>query len=135
MRVSKLDAVNRVYQCDVNGHRFKFSYFRDAETNEYNCFLDDKIYQFRLEEPKYLKEQSSHGSQASANDALAPMPGLVDKINVRVGDKIKKGDALCVMIAMKMEYVIRASRDATVKSINCSTGQNVKKAFKLVTLE
>jgi 3-methylcrotonyl-CoA carboxylase alpha subunit len=50
------------------------------------------------------------------------------------GDKVKKGDPLIVMIAMKMEYVIRSTKDGIVKSINCTTGQNVKKAFKLVSL-
>ena len=124
-----------VYQCDINGHRIKFSYFKDTETNYFSCFINDKIYQFKIEEAKYLKEQSSKGSQLSTNDAVAPMPGLVDKINVKIGDQVKKGDALIVMIAMKMEYVIKASKDGIVKSVNCSTGQNVKKSAKLVSLE
>lgn len=136
VKFALLDREKRVYQCEVNGHRIKLSYFKDAESNSFSVFLNDKLYEFKLDEPKYVKEQSSSGSSSSdSNDPVAPMPGLVDKINVKVGDKIKKGDALVVMIAMKMEYVIRSPRDGKVKSVHCATGQNVKKSFRLITLE
>lgn len=59
---------------------------------------------------------------------------MVDKINVKPGDVIKKGDSLVVMIAMKMEYVIKASRSGTVKTVNCISGQNVNKGVKLISL-
>ncbi len=63
------------------------------------------------------------------------MPGIVDKINVKVGDLVKKGDPLCVMIAMKMEYVIKSAKDGVVKSVNCQVGQSVKKGARLVLLD
>lgn len=130
-----LDKEKRLYQCDINGHRLKLSYFKDVTTNSYHLFADDKLYEFKLAEPKYVKDQSSSSSGPSdSNDSVAPMPGIVDRINVKVGDKVRKGDPLVVMIAMKMEYVIKASRDGLVKTVNCSVGQNVKKAHKLVTL-
>lgn len=130
------DPTNRVYQCDVNGHRLKLSYFQDTETRFFNCFMKDQIYEFKIADPKYMKElDGSSGAGSSSDDAVSPMPGLVDKINVSVGDSVKKGDPLCVMIAMKMEYVIKASRDGVVKSVNCKVGQNVKKSTKLIVLE
>ena len=130
-----LDASNRIYQCDIDGHRVKLSYFKDVETNNYNVFLDDKLYEFRLDDPKFVKEQAgSSGAAGDSNAPVAPMPGVVDKINVKAGDTVKKGDPLVVMIAMKMEYVIRSPRDGTVKSVNCSIGQNVKKSHVLVKL-
>lgn len=84
-----------------------------------------------------MRELSGSGAStgASRGDAVAPMPGIVDKINVKEGDVVKAGDPLCVMIAMKMEYVIKASRDGVVKSVNCSVGQSVKKSTKLVVLD
>lgn len=132
-----LDPATRTYQCEVDGHRIKFSYFLDAESGFYNCFLNDNLYEFQLEEPKYVSEEHgghAHSSADDANEAIAPMPGVVDKINVKVGDKVKKGDPLVVMIAMKMEYVIRAKRDGSVKSVGAAVGQNVKKTHKLVVL-
>ena len=134
VRFGLLDSASRVYQCEVNGHRVRLSYFKDLETNFFNCFLNDRIFEFQVEDPKYVKEQSRGGADAGEGDALAPMPGVVDKINVKKGDRVKKGDPLAVMIAMKMEYVIKSNRDGSVKSVNCTVGQNVKKAHKLVTL-
>ena len=132
-----IDRVNNIYQCDVNGHRLKFAYFLDTETGFFNCFLNDNLYEFKLDEPKYVHEERSGSGQAAdadVNNALAPMPGVVDKVNVKVGDKVKKGDPLAVMIAMKMEYVIKSKRDGIVKSVGAVVGQNVKKSHKLVVL-
>ena len=42
------------------------------------------------------------------------MPGVVEKVNVKAGDKVNAGDPLAVMIAMKMEYVIKAPKTGTV---------------------
>lgn len=136
VRLVRLPNSDRVFQCEINGHIIKLSYFHDSETNYFNCFLNDRAYEFKIEEPKYVREQERGVGLdgAEANDALAPMPGVVDKLNVKIGDKVKKGDPLAVMIAMKMEYVIRSNRDGTVKTVNCTVGQNVKKSHKLITL-
>ncbi len=134
VRFVLLDAANRVYQCEINGHMLKLSYFKDAETGLFHAFLNDRVYEFQVEDPKYVKELNSGSGEAAGDGAVAPMPGVVDKLNVKVGDLVKKGDALAVMIAMKMEYVIRSNRDGVVKSVNCAVGQNVKKSHKLVTL-
>ena len=48
---------------------------------------------------------------------LCPMPGQVKAIHVAVGQEVKGGEALCVVEAMKMENVLRAERDATVKAL------------------
>ena len=56
---------------------------------------------------------------------LCPMPGLVKAINVTVGQEVKAGEALCVVEAMKMENVLRAERDGTVKSIKAKAGDSL----------
>lgn len=54
------------------------------------------------------------------------MPGTISKIFVKEGAKIKKGDAIFAMEAMKMEHVIRASADCTVKKIVNKEGEFVE---------
>ena len=54
-----------------------------------------------------------------------PMPGLIIRINVKIGDKVKTGDNIAVMEAMKMEIDLPSPVDGTVKSINFNNGDNV----------
>ena len=56
---------------------------------------------------------------------LCPMPGLVVTINVAVGQEVKAGETLAVVEAMKMENVLRAERDGTVKAILAKKGDNL----------
>ncbi len=64
----------------------------------------------------------------------APMPGSLIKVNVKVGDSVKKGDVLCVLEAMKMENDILAPEDGTVASVDASQGASVATDAVLVTL-
>jgi propionyl-CoA carboxylase alpha chain len=56
---------------------------------------------------------------------LCPMPGLVKAINVAEAQEVKAGEALCVVEAMKMENILRAERDAVVKSIKAKPGDSL----------
>jgi len=53
---------------------------------------------------------------------LCPMPGLVVSIAVREGQEVKTGETLAVVEAMKMQNVLRAERDGTVKKIHAAAG-------------
>ncbi len=48
---------------------------------------------------------------------LSPMPGLLLRLSVKVGDEVRAGEELAIIEAMKMENVLRASRDGKVKSV------------------
>jgi propionyl-CoA carboxylase alpha chain len=56
---------------------------------------------------------------------LCPMPGLVRSIEVAEGQEVKTGETLAVVEAMKMENVLRAERDATVKAIKVKPGDSL----------
>jgi len=56
--------------------------------------------ELRLPVPQYML---GTGEGASLGDALAPMPGVIEKVSVTPGTSVEKGDPLIVMIAMKME--------------------------------
>jgi len=53
---------------------------------------------------------------------LCPMPGLVVSIAVSEGQEVKAGETLAVVEAMKMQNVLRAERDGTVKKIHATAG-------------
>ena len=71
---------------------------------------------------------------AGAIAVKAPMPGNLIKVNVKVGDAVKKGDVLCVLEAMKMENDIMAPQDGVVASVEAAQGASVATDAVLVTL-
>jgi propionyl-CoA carboxylase alpha chain len=56
---------------------------------------------------------------------LCPMPGLVVSVNVTVGQEVKAGEPLAVVEAMKMENVLIAERDGTIRKINAAKGDSL----------
>ncbi len=64
----------------------------------------------------------------------APMPGNIMKVNVKVGDSVKKGDVLVVLEAMKMENDVCAPADGVVASVEVNQGATVETDAVLVTL-
>ena len=64
----------------------------------------------------------------------APMPGTVLKINVKVGDSVKKGDTVLILEAMKMENEIAAPADGVIASVNVAQGASVNTGDVLATL-
>ena len=66
---------------------------------------------------------------------VAPMPGMVVRVQVQVGDKVQPGQGLVVMEAMKMENELRATAAATVKAVIAQPGTAVEKGALLLELE
>ena len=56
---------------------------------------------------------------------LAPMPGLLTRLDVKVGDKVEPGQPVAVMEAMKMENILRAPKAATVKATPAKAGESL----------
>jgi len=56
---------------------------------------------------------------------LCPMPGLIVKVDVAVGDEVQDGQALCTVEAMKMENILRAERKGVVVKINAGPGDSL----------
>ena len=65
---------------------------------------------------------------------VAPLPGRVAVLSVTKGDKVKKGTALIVLEAMKMEHTLVAPRAGKVEDVLCKVGQMVDEGATLVTL-
>ena len=84
---------------------------------------------FTQKVPKFLSQQLGAGSLGGA---VAPMPGVIEKVSVQDGDLVNAGDPLVVMIAMKMEYVIKAPKAGKVAKVSHQVGDFVTKGTPLV---
>jgi pyruvate carboxylase subunit B len=111
---------------------------RGAQRGDYTLWVDG--YRFDLEaldERTSAIRELSRLSSAAAGPAplVAPMPGLIVRINVKPGDKVNQGQGIVVMEAMKMENELRAIAAGTVKSVNVTPGTAVEKGTVLVEME
>jgi propionyl-CoA carboxylase alpha chain len=79
--------------------------------------------------PLHVADLSRHMIEKPAPDLsrllLAPMPGLLTKLDVAVGDKVEPGQPVAVMEAMKMENILRAPKAATVKATPAKAGDSL----------
>ena len=74
-------------------------------------------------------------ASAGGRPINAPLPGVVIKINAKVGDKVSAGDTLLILEAMKMENNITADANGTIKAILCKEGDQVQSGQALVELD
>jgi biotin carboxyl carrier protein len=94
--------------------------------------IDGDVFRFRVSRGARRVARS----QARDLDALSPpMSATVVRVLVKPGDRVRQGDPLIALEAMKMELPIRAPRDAVVTAIRCEEGQLVQPGQQLVELD
>lgn len=81
------------------------------------------------------KFSKSRGGAKIKTDIISPMPGAIVKINVKEGQKIKKGDVFLVLEAMKMENELKASADCIIQKIFVEEKKSVEKGQILLKLD
>ncbi|MBV1897629.1 MAG: pyruvate carboxylase, partial [Rhodobacteraceae bacterium] len=79
--------------------------------------------------------QRTKAEEGNANHVGAPMPGVVATVAVQAGAKVKEGDLLLTIEAMKMETGIHAERDASVMAVHVQPGSQIDAKDLLVELD
>jgi biotin carboxyl carrier protein len=105
---------------------------------EYEVKINSSTYKIEIsnELDLLIKEMGlSIGASQVINHIKAPMPGLILDVNVKEGEKVKEGDYLLVLEAMKMENSLTAPRDGVVKSVTVKVGETVEKNQLLIEME
>lgn len=116
LELLKLNPEEKTVFVKINGLKYKFQ-LKDK--------FDDLLHSLGMDNLLVTK----------VSDLKAPMPGLVLSIDVAIGTEVKKGDALLILEAMKMENVIKSPTDGVIKSIAVKTGQAVEKNQLLLNFE
>ena len=71
----------------------------------------------------------------TSGELRAPMMGMILKVNVAVGDKVKAGDVAAVLESMKMELRVSSEIDGVVTAVNCRAGETVERNAVIVVVE
>ncbi|MGL5346670.1 MAG: biotin/lipoyl-containing protein [Peptostreptococcaceae bacterium] len=115
-------------------------------TKTYHITLNGKVYEVQIEDVTELKPENKASEPVKLTSAptitknsigesiTAPMPGTILNILVKEGEKVKKGQVLAVLEAMKMENEIVAPVDGEIASITVGKGQNVNLGDSLLKI-
>ena len=87
--------------------------------------VETKAYVYTEREAGYAQLMPVKQAPDTGKHVLCPMPGLVISIAVKEGQEVKAGETVVVVEAMKMENVLRAEIDGTVKKINAKPGDSL----------
>jgi biotin carboxyl carrier protein len=130
-----------------NGHFHIIKDNRSFNAEVVEANYADKSFKVKVNETIYnvaakdrfdlLLEQMGMNSSAKSkvNNIKAPMPGLIWDIKVQIGDAVKAGDVVLVLVAMKMENALKSAGDGVVKSIKVNKGDSVDKNQVLIEFE
>lgn len=132
------------YKITVNGKTYDVEVI-DVSENEKN--LSSQIPKISISSVKHQESKAAEKIESKpapssvskeavegASPVKAPMPGTILSINVKVGDKVEKGDTVIILEAMKMENEITAEISGTVKAINVQKGTAVVQGDTLIQI-
>ena len=110
---------------------------RSSRRGKYTLSIDGRRFEVEaLDERTHAIRQLSAAAAPPVGPAplVAPMPGLIVRVNVAAGDTVQAGQGLVVMEAMKMENELRAAAAGVVKAVRVAPGTAVERGATLVEL-
>jgi len=114
------------YTVTVNGKKY------GVRLDGSRAVVNGKTYDIDIKEG--LESTGAAAASGSGTEVKAPMPGLVLRIPVEVGDSVEDGEEVMVLEAMKMEQPVKAPKGGTVTAIPVSQGDQVKAGQVLVEI-
>ena len=126
-----------IYLLTIAGALHRLAVVRGEGRGKYSIWTDDHRFDVEAldERRRAIREMTGRSAAATGPAPLvAPMPGLVVRINVQAGDEVQPGQPLVVMEAMKMENELRATTPGFVVAIRVQPGAVVEKGTVLVEL-
>lgn len=84
--------------------------------------------------PQAEVQAPSPAPSGSGKPVTSPLPGVIIAVNVNVGDKVRAGQEVAVLEAMKMENSIEAESDGTVTAVHVAKGDSILEGASVVTI-
>ena len=119
----------------LDHRRIEFGWTR--EDDEYVILIEGIEYRIAVHDArgeKATKFRRKAAADTGDTEVKAPIPGLISKVLVAEGDKVKKDQPLLTLDAMKLENEIASPKDGTVKSVAAKAGSKVDKGQTLLVV-
>lgn len=140
------DIEGNIANVTVNGIPFEVEMKQPVKAGKQKVKLNEERRAEGSEEQRVKSEESNSSSASAASTSsaptaaagkpvVAPLPGTINEIKVKVGDKVNAGDTVVILEAMKMQNNIEAETSGTITSINVNKGDAVMEGDTLVTIK
>ena len=121
----------------VDGEEFEVDIERDGETwkvrvggREFSIQVDEGV------SNEVTRRSTGRGKRRNRSGTISSsIPGKVVSLHAAVGDRVKEGEVLLILEAMKMQNEIQAPIQGTVSEVNCESGDSVEANAPLVIIE
>ena len=113
---------------EIDGRRFYAKVTQDSKTIVVHMPWGNAVLEI-------LPRFTLPGSEVQAGGLIAPMPGKVIDLKVKVGTKVKKGDTLVILEAMKMEHQVKASEDGKVTKLLVKKDEQLENGALLMIVD
>ena len=124
-----------IYSIIIDHHSHGVQISRSSHAN-YTIKNKGDLYQIEVKDEMEKIHNSRGGTDVVGRQVVvAPMPGVILKTYVKKGDTVKRGDPLCVLVAMKMENEIRSVTDGVVKDIFVNENTKVALNDRIMVVE
>ncbi len=116
---------------------------KSSKTRAFNVFIGDEVYNVKVDPVRPARagaptedgtRAGTQGGAQSDSTIESPMPGIVVRYDVEVGQQVEAGDAVVVLEAMKMENSLPSPMAGSVKALSCSPGTTVAKGEVLAII-
>ena len=130
----------RKFTITINGKEYKVSVKRVTRTL-YKVRLGDKVTEVSIREDKVaivkpkVQEEKKEVKVVEGQAVTAMLPGVVARILVKEGDKVKAGDPILILEAMKMENEVTSPKEGVVKQIVAKEGDRVEAGDLLAVID
>ena len=130
------DIEGNIANVTVNGIPFEVEMKQPVKAGKQKVKLSEERKAEGSEERRVKSEESDCSDESAAGKpVVAPLPGTINEIKVKVGDKVNAGDTVVILEAMKMQNNIEAETSGTITSINVNKGDAVMEGDTLVTIK
>ncbi len=126
------DIKGNIANVTVNGIPFEVEMKKQAKVAKPKFRIENVA---KVEKPAPVKEEKTAVQPSDGTPVTAPLPGTINEIKVKVGDKVRVGDTVVVLEAMKMQNNIEAETEGTIASVNVAKGDAVNEGDTLVTIK